>query len=102
MPAKDRLEAIHKALAEITVPLIGSTLTPIVVFLPLISITGVTGTIFPRAGGHHVRCASYLTFSGPDLDADAQPVLHAQKKEETPAGGSHCRQSPLDARERRR
>jgi multidrug efflux pump subunit AcrB len=28
------------------VPLIGSTLTPIVVFLPLISITGVTGTFF--------------------------------------------------------
>src|SRR6185312_1848378 len=30
----------------ITVPLIGSTLTPIVVFLPLVSITGVTGTFF--------------------------------------------------------
>ena len=28
------------------VPLIGSTLTPIVVFLPLITITGVTGTFF--------------------------------------------------------
>src|SRR5262249_21642823 len=32
--------------AEIRVPLIGSTITPIVVFLPLISITGVTGTFF--------------------------------------------------------
>ena len=31
---------------ELTVPLIGSTLTPIVVFLPLITITGVTGTFF--------------------------------------------------------
>ena len=31
---------------EIRVPLIGSTITPIVVFLPLISITGVTGTFF--------------------------------------------------------
>jgi multidrug efflux pump subunit AcrB len=41
-----RLEAIHSALAEITKPLIGSTLTPVVVFLPLISITGVTGTFF--------------------------------------------------------
>ena len=41
-----RLEAIHSALHEITVPLIGSTITPIVVFLPLISITGVTGTFF--------------------------------------------------------
>ncbi len=40
------LEATSKALKELTVPLIGSTLTPIVVFLPLISITGVTGTFF--------------------------------------------------------
>jgi multidrug efflux pump subunit AcrB len=41
-----RLEAISAALREITVPLIGSTVTPVVVFLPLISITGVTGTFF--------------------------------------------------------
>src|SRR5581483_2661211 len=41
-----RLQAIRSALNEITVPLIGSTVTPIVVFLPLISITGVTGTFF--------------------------------------------------------
>jgi multidrug efflux pump subunit AcrB len=40
------LEATSKALNELTVPLIGSTLTPIVVFLPLISITGVTGSFF--------------------------------------------------------
>ena len=43
---QDRLQAIHSALREITIPLIGSTVTPIVVFLPLISITGVTGTFF--------------------------------------------------------
>lgn len=41
-----RMEAIRAALREITVPLIGSTVTPVVVFLPLISITGVTGTFF--------------------------------------------------------
>jgi CzcA family heavy metal efflux pump len=41
-----RLQAIHAALREITPPLIGSTVTPIVVFLPLVSITGVTGTFF--------------------------------------------------------
>ncbi len=40
------LEATAKALKELTIPLIGSTLTPIVVFLPLVSITGVTGTFF--------------------------------------------------------
>ena len=40
------LEATSRALKELTIPLIGSTLTPIVVFLPLIAITGVTGTFF--------------------------------------------------------
>jgi CzcA family heavy metal efflux pump len=43
---QDRLRAIQSALKELTVPLIGSTVTPIVVFLPLISITGVTGSFF--------------------------------------------------------
>jgi len=38
--------AVQKALRELVVPLIGSTITPIVVFLPLISVTGVTGTFF--------------------------------------------------------
>ena len=41
-----RFEAIQSALKEMTIPLIGSTITPIVVFLPLITITGVTGSFF--------------------------------------------------------
>jgi CzcA family heavy metal efflux pump len=41
-----RFQAIGSALRELTIPLIGSTITPIVVFLPLISITGVTGSFF--------------------------------------------------------
>ncbi|HET8922430.1 MAG TPA: efflux RND transporter permease subunit [Candidatus Acidoferrum sp.] len=41
-----RFQAIQTALRELTVPLIGSTITPVVVFLPLISITGVTGSFF--------------------------------------------------------
>jgi CzcA family heavy metal efflux pump len=41
-----RLQAIQSALSELTVPLIGSTITPIVVFIPLVSITGVTGSFF--------------------------------------------------------
>jgi CzcA family heavy metal efflux pump len=43
---ESRLQAIQSALKEITVPLVGSTITPIVVFLPLISTTGVTGSFF--------------------------------------------------------
>jgi CzcA family heavy metal efflux pump len=43
---QSRSEAIRSAIREIRVPLVGSTITPIVVFLPLISITGVTGVFF--------------------------------------------------------
>ncbi len=43
---QNRFDAVRLALSEITRPLIGSTITPIVVFLPLISVTGVTGTFF--------------------------------------------------------
>ena len=43
---QSRAEAIRSAIQEIRVPLVGSTITPIVVFLPLISITGVTGVFF--------------------------------------------------------
>ena len=41
-----RIEAVRKALKEITAPLIGSTITPVVVFLPLVGISGVTGSFF--------------------------------------------------------
>src|SRR5207302_26486 len=43
---QSRAEAIRNSLREIRAPLVGSTITPIVVFLPLISITGVTGVFF--------------------------------------------------------
>jgi CzcA family heavy metal efflux pump len=43
---QSRAEAIRSAIREIRIPLVGSTITPIVVFLPLISITGVTGVFF--------------------------------------------------------
>ena len=41
-----RSQAITSAIREIRAPLVGSTITPIVVFLPLIAITGVTGVFF--------------------------------------------------------
>jgi len=43
---QSRGEAVRSALQEIRIPLLGSTFTPIVVFLPLIAITGVTGVFF--------------------------------------------------------
>lgn len=41
-----RSVAVQKAISEITVPIIGSTVTPVVVFLPLTLLTGVTGVFF--------------------------------------------------------
>ena len=41
-----RAQAARLALREIAVPLVGSTITPVVVFLPLVSVTGVTGSFF--------------------------------------------------------
>jgi CzcA family heavy metal efflux pump len=43
---QSRVDAVRTALQEITIPLIGSTVTPVVVFLPLIAVTGVTGSFF--------------------------------------------------------
>jgi CzcA family heavy metal efflux pump len=41
-----RIEAIQTAISEIFHPLVGSTLTPVVVFIPLAFLDGVTGVFF--------------------------------------------------------
>src|SRR6266550_1001074 len=43
---QSRSQAVQDAISEITVPIIGSTITPVVVFLPLTLLTGVTGSFF--------------------------------------------------------
>jgi multidrug efflux pump subunit AcrB len=43
---QSRVEAIRRALHELATPLVFSTITPVVVFLPLIATTGVTGSFF--------------------------------------------------------
>jgi CzcA family heavy metal efflux pump len=43
---QSRREAVQSAVSEITVPIIGSTITPVVVFLPLTLLTGVVGVFF--------------------------------------------------------
>ena len=59
---------------------IGSTITPIVVFLPLIAITGVTGVFF-RALAITVGVSLMTSLAlGAHLDADAEPVLHSQER----------------------
>jgi hydrophobe/amphiphile efflux-1 (HAE1) family protein len=46
MRGQGRREAVQSAISEITIPIIGSTITPVVVFLPLTLLTGVTGVFF--------------------------------------------------------
>jgi CzcA family heavy metal efflux pump len=41
-----KLTALKNAISEITIPIIGSTITPVVVFLPLALLNGVTGVFF--------------------------------------------------------
>ncbi len=41
-----RLDAIQTAIGEILLPLVGSTLTPVVVFIPLAFLDGITGVFF--------------------------------------------------------
>jgi multidrug efflux pump subunit AcrB len=46
MRGESRAEAVHKAISEISGPIIGSTITPVVVFLPLALLTGIAGVFF--------------------------------------------------------
>jgi CzcA family heavy metal efflux pump len=43
---ESRSEAVHKAVSEIAGPIVFSTITPVVVFLPLAFLTGITGVFF--------------------------------------------------------
>ena len=47
---RPRLEGIHEAMGEILTALIGSTLTPVVVFLPLTYLNGMPGVFFRALG----------------------------------------------------
>ncbi len=73
---QSRSQAIGSALAEVRKPLIGSTVTPIVVFLPLIAISGVTGVFFRALAVTVGSALAYLAGAGADLDAHAEPLLH--------------------------
>jgi CzcA family heavy metal efflux pump len=46
MTGLPRLEAVQTAIGEILHPLVGSTLTPVVVFIPLAFLEGITGVFF--------------------------------------------------------
>ena len=96
---QSRAESVRSALAEIRVPLLGSTITPIVVFLPLATITGVTGTFF-RALAVTVGVALLTSLAlaltwTPALSYrllrshphDAEPAAHGKMSESPSNGG---------------
>ena len=83
---QSRAEAIRSAIREIRVPLVGSTITPIVVFLPLISITGVTGVFFRALAVTVGMALAHFAGPGAHLDADSEPLFPSQQT-------SRCRRS---------
>ncbi len=93
-----RIEAVGKALREITTPLIGSTITPVVVFLPLITVTGVTGSFF-RALALTMTAAllTSLVLALSWTPGLGLVLLRAKKEEEEQVGvqhsGEHSEQS---------
>jgi CzcA family heavy metal efflux pump len=86
---QSRAEAIRSAIREIRAPLVGSTITPIVVFLPLVSITGVTGTFFRAlAITVSVALATSLVLALTWTPALSHLLLHSRRKSaEASAGG---------------
>ena len=71
---QSRGNAIRSAISELIIPLTGSTITPIVVFLPLITITGVTGTFFRALAITGRSRSSYLISPRTNMDAHTQPL----------------------------
>ncbi len=94
---QSRIRAIRSSLAELNVALVGSTATPVVIFLPLVLITGVTGTFFralaitmtaalitslalaltwtPTLSQYFVRRQDTVAPEGPDDDSDSAEHL---------------------------
>ena len=72
--------ASRKPSAKFSIALIGSTLTPVVVFLPLAFLTGVAGRVFPRAGADDGRVAAGVAGSGAHADAVAGRVVHPRAR----------------------
>lgn len=82
-----RVEAVRKALHEIGRPLIFSTVTPVVVFLPLVTVTGVTGTFFRAlAITMTVALLTSLLLALTWTPALAMELLKPGPSEKSPAG----------------
>jgi len=95
-----RLEAIESALREITMPLIGSTITPIVVFIPLIAIAGVTGVFFRAlAVTMSVSLLTSLALAVSWTPNLSQYFIRGRREKESLERGSTPRETPGSAEE---
>ena len=65
-------DAAKSAITELTPALIGSTLTPIMVFAPLVFLGGITARLLPRAGDHDGDGPAGLSVSGDFLYAGSR------------------------------
>ncbi len=90
-----RFQAVSLTLRELSLALVGSTLTPIVVFLPLIAITGVTGVFF-RALALTVG-AALLTSLTLALTWTPTLCLYLLRKQEGPEPGEGGETRPAEA-----
>jgi multidrug efflux pump subunit AcrB len=110
---EERFRAVALTLEELSPALVGSTLTPIVVFLPLIAITGVTGVFF-RAMAVTIGVALltsltlaltwtptlclYLLHKQSDHDAQETPADHAAVHSAVPETASASVTTEADRR----
>ncbi len=83
---QSRRQAVQNAISEITVPIIGSTITPVVVFLPLTLLTGVTGSFFRSlALTMAVALLTSLVLALSFTPVLAERFVRAKRRKPTPA-----------------
>jgi CzcA family heavy metal efflux pump len=84
LSGQKRHEAVQSAVSEITIPIIGSTITPVVVFLPLALLTGVTGAFFRSlALTMTVALLTSLVLALTFTPVLAEKFIRAKKRERT-------------------
>jgi len=87
---KPRLEAIRDGIGEILRPLVGSTLTPVVVFIPLAFLEGITGVFFRAlALTMVVALLTSLVLAGTLTPSLAAWFLRSRKEEPVPLHEEH-------------
>src|ERR1041384_4247062 len=94
---QSRRAAVQAAVTEITVPIIGSTITPVVVFLPLTLLTGVTGVFFrSRALTMSVALLTSLVLALGFTPVLAEKFVRAKPRKKDELPGDVEREMTLD------